>query len=182
MTDKRVEVKIKDMSFYVVGDENAAYIKRLASNLNSRLNEIERKNYRLNQIEATILTALNILDELEKERENKADLQSISGDQKAVAEKINELKELRKEFSEKEKENKQLKDNLISLSNKLKKANDDITKKTSENFQKNDKIVALNKEIEDLKKTKESLQGQNQEAQKKIIDLNRELESIYNEK
>ena len=35
MSQKRVEVKIKDMKFYVVGGEDPSYIKNLATELNA---------------------------------------------------------------------------------------------------------------------------------------------------
>lgn len=182
MSQKRVEVKIKDMKFYVVGGEDPSYIKNLATELNERITNIEKSNYKLNQLESTILTALNILDDLQKEKKSKAEMGKISQDKAQALEKVEEISKLKEEISKLRGVNKQSNDEILDLRKKFNKTNEELKEKSSDNFKKNDKIKILNEDISNLRKENNNLKNQNQQAQKKIIDLSRELESLYDEK
>lgn len=179
---KRVEIRIKDMKFFVVGEDDASYIKSLAGQFNSRISNMERSNYRLNLLEATILASLNILDELEKEKKSTADLKNTSDDKAQVLEKIEELSNLKKKIEEITKDYKKTTNELEDLRKKFNRSNEELKDKVTDNFAKNDKIKALKAEVTELQEENSNLRNKNQEAQKKIIDLSRELESLYDEK
>ena len=87
---KRIEVTIDDMKFYVMGDDNEKYIKDLASDLDAKIKETARSNYKLNQVQTLVLCALNVLDDLEKMKADKDDLANTSDDKKEIMEKMEE--------------------------------------------------------------------------------------------
>ena len=84
---KRIEVNIDGMKFYVMGNDNEKYIKDLAADLDEKIKETARTNYKLNQVQTLVLCALNVLDDFEKMKSDKDDLASTSDDKKEIMEK-----------------------------------------------------------------------------------------------
>lgn len=61
-----VEIHILGQKYIVRGDENPEYIRQLADFLNTKLQEVYAISPNITPLKATILTALNIADELHK--------------------------------------------------------------------------------------------------------------------
>ena len=95
---KRIEVNIDGMKFYVMGNDNEKYIKDLAADLDEKIKETARTNYKLNQVQTLVLCALNVLDDFEKMKSDKDDLASTSDDKKEIMEKMEEIKDLKKQL------------------------------------------------------------------------------------
>ena len=103
---KRIEVIIDGMKFLVCGDDDEKYIKDLAKNLDKRIKDTAKSNYKLNQVQTLVLCALNVLDDFEKMKSDKDDLASTSDDKKEIMEKMEEIKDLKKQLLIFEEENK----------------------------------------------------------------------------
>ncbi|WP_455257399.1 cell division protein ZapA [Peptoniphilus asaccharolyticus] len=176
MSSEKVKVQIDDMNFYVVGGEETK-VKKFADDLDKRIKTIQNSNYRLNQIQALILTALNILEEKDKEAEKLSNIQEGSVEEKNLN-TLNEIEELKAKLNSSISENVKLKeqserkqkdyDSLINENQKL--------REDSKQFAL--KIKELTEEVEKTKSEKNSLEEQIFESQKRIIDLNREIESL----
>lgn len=63
---KKVEVSISGETYILKGTESPEYMEMLASQLSRRLAHVQGLNPRLSILQTAILTALNILDELNK--------------------------------------------------------------------------------------------------------------------
>lgn len=181
MAEKRVQVTIDDMNFYVVGNENEDYIKNLAKDLTKRIQTTSNKNYRLNQVQSIVLSALNILDELEESKKEQNFVKSAVGDEKIVVEQRDENKKLREENVQISEELQRAKESYFNLQKKQKAQEDELRDAHKQVTKQEEEIRDLKTQIEKLERQKESLSEQNYLSQKKIIDLSRELESIHEE-
>lgn len=174
----KVKVQIDDMNFVVVGGDSEEYVKGLATVLNGKIEETRNSNYRLNQFQSLVLTALNILDEKEKAIQSKEKLVSVTEDENKALETINELKEAKEEIQKLE-SNKIKYDSIIADYNinikELEKENRKL-KNTIDEKENREKELLL--EIDDSKEEIRKLEEQIYDAQKRVIDLNRELESL----
>ncbi|MGO1581150.1 MAG: cell division protein ZapA [Peptoniphilaceae bacterium] len=182
MSKEKVKVSIDDMNFYVVGGDDPNYVKGLAKDLDVRIKEIQVANYRLNQVQSLILTALNILDEKEKLKKEETIIENSKNDENVIRNNIKEIENLRKIVDSFDEERKEYKDNIIQLKNKLSEVEDlnkDLKTK-NENYLL--EIDELKEKTYSLKNEKEILEEQIYDSQKRIIDLNREIESINESK
>lgn len=178
MSDKRVKVSIDDMNFYVVGENDSAYVKKLADDLDLRIKQTQNSNYKLNQAQSLILTALNILDEKNKAINEENSIKEVKDNDDVFRKNVKELEEI-KDL------NKRLEDKNSLLEKEIEKLNKKLSNEREENQSFTSKIELQNKELEDLKvklaevkSEKEVLEKQIYESQKRIIDLNREIESL----
>ena len=77
-TDKRetnkVTVKIHEEEYVVKGEEEAEYMKMLASYVDRRMKMVQQRNPNLSNTKIAVLTALNLADELNKLQEDYDDL------------------------------------------------------------------------------------------------------------
>lgn len=177
----KVKVQIDDMTFFVVGEEDTQYVKDLAKMLSRKIAETQSSNYRLNQVQSIVLTALNILDENEKLKAEEKIISEVKTDDEAYRKNIRELELLKEEKKKFEIDSSELKNNILSLREKLKSYEDDNNSLRNQNSKKAKEIEELNKEIASLKEEKEVLENQIYDSQKRIIDLNREIESLNEE-
>ena len=69
------------MNFYVVGGEEQK-VRKFADDLDKRIKMVQNSNYRLNQVQALILTALNILEEKDREADKINSIQEGSIEEK----------------------------------------------------------------------------------------------------
>ncbi len=141
---KRIEVTIDGMRFFVCGNDNEKYIKGLAKELDGKIKETARSNYKLNQVQSLVLCALNLLDDLEKMKSDKIDLANSSDDKKEIMEKMEEIKDLKKQLSIFEEENKKVNKNFREVQQKSLDVED-------RNRKINRDLLEKNKEINDLK-------------------------------
>ncbi|MDO5715670.1 MAG: cell division protein ZapA [Tissierellia bacterium] len=181
MSDKKVRVTIDDMNFFVVGNDNEDYIKDLANNLDDRIKATSKSNYRLNQVQTLVLTALNILDELETLKEDRNLLASASEDEEVLAKTIEKSKKLERELENKSADFEKAKNAYLELQNRSKSTEEELRKTQRSLVQEKQNSTDLKTDLEKSKKQIEALNTQNYESQKKIIDLSRELESLYDQ-
>lgn len=182
MSDKRIEVTIDGMKFYVRGNDNEDYVKNLAQNLDEKIKSTYNSNYRLNQVQSIILCALNILDDFEKLKADKIDIDSMEVDEKSMVEKIEEIQKLNKRIEELEKVNKNSFSKYSDLKLKEKEIDEKLKKANQSNVDKTKEIATLKEDINKYREQIKELDEKHNNAQRRIIDLSRELESLYDEK
>lgn len=181
MSDKRVRVTIDDMNFYVVGNENENYIKHLAKDLTERIRTTSDKNYRLNQVQSIVLSALNILDELEETKNAHRFVESATGDEKVLVEQRERIKVLEEENATIVQALEKARNDSLTLQKKQKEQEEELRVAKKTILKQEEEINKLKLKSEELEKQKMSLSEQNYASQKKIIDLSRELESFHEE-
>ena len=179
---KRIEVTIDDMKFYVKGNDKEDYIKELAEDLDKKIKETARSNFKLNQVQTLVLCALNPLDDFEKMKSDRNDLANLDDDKKEIIEKMEEIKDLKKQLSIFEEENKKANTNFRELQQKTLDVEDRNRKVNRDLLEKNKEITDLKEEIKKLEGNISTLEEKNNNASRRIIDLTRELESLYEEK
>lgn len=178
---KKIKVEIYGMNFYVVGENDEAYVKSLAKNLDTRIKNIESSNYKLNNMQSVILAALNILDEKEKLLREDRLVENASTNNEEYRKNLKELEILRKEKQEFETLRENFKKDLDVLKNNLKNLEQENKDYREKDFNKSKEINKFEDELIQIKKEKDALEEQIYESQKRIIDLSREIESL-NEK
>ncbi len=133
MESKRVQVEIAGMTFYVVGGDDADYVKGLADEANSRIKDVENNNYRLNDVQLYILSLLNALDDMHKLERSDQEAGALAGDREAMKEKLSEIEEL-KHKSE-------------SFDEEIKSKDAAIQELEEKNYEAQMRLIDLNKEI-----------------------------------
>ncbi|EGY76462.1 cell division protein ZapA [Peptoniphilus indolicus] len=176
MSSGKVKVQIDDMNFYVVGGEEQK-VRKFADDLDKRIKMVQNSNYRLNQVQALILTALNILEEKDREADKINSIQEGSIEEKNLN-TLNELEELKTKLVSLSAENEKLKDRYDKKQKDYDSLVNENQKLIEDAKQFNLKIKECTDEVEKIKSEKNSLEEQIFEAQKRIIDLNREIESL----
>lgn len=87
-----VKVNIFGTEYPIKGESNAEYIQDVASYVNNKMIEIEKNLTVKSSLKVAILTAMNIADELYKEREEKNKLLSTLDDKsQGLNEKISHI-------------------------------------------------------------------------------------------
>jgi cell division protein ZapA len=90
MAEERiVEIKVFGQTFSVKTDAEEAHIQAVAQYVNEKIEEVLKKTRSVSTLNVAILTALNIADDLLKEREQrKAILKEVEIKSKDLVEKI----------------------------------------------------------------------------------------------
>ena len=87
--ERLVEIKVFGQTYTVKTDAEEDYIQEVARYVNEKMNEVLKKTRSVSTMNVAILTALNIADDLLKERERKnALLREVEMKSKDLAEKI----------------------------------------------------------------------------------------------
>ncbi len=87
--ERLVEIKVFGQTYTVKTDAEEDYIQKVARYVNEKMDEVLRKTKSVSTLNVAILTALNIADDLLKEREKKeAFLREVETKSKDLAEKI----------------------------------------------------------------------------------------------
>lgn len=109
---RKTKVNIQGLNFVISSDDNESYIKSVAIEVNEKINKILSKSSNISVHMATIMTALNLCDELRKSEGIVENLKSqikeyveITTKSQIQAEKLN-------------KENQNLKNQLQKLNSK----------------------------------------------------------------
>jgi cell division protein ZapA len=96
--ERLVEIKVFGQTYTVKTDAEEDYIQEVARYVNEKMDEVLKKTKSVSTLNVAILTALNIADDLLKERERKsALLREVEMKSKDLVEKI-EIKIGGKEF------------------------------------------------------------------------------------
>jgi cell division protein ZapA len=87
--ERLVEIKVFGQTYTVKTDAEENHIQAVAQYVNEKMEEILKKTRSVSSLNVAILTALNIADDLLREKEKrKALLQEIEAKSKDLAEKI----------------------------------------------------------------------------------------------
>lgn len=87
--ERLVEIKIMGQTYTVKTDAEEDYIQEVARYVHEKMDEVLKKTKSVSTLNVAILTALNIADDLLKEREKrKGLLQEVERKSKDLAEKI----------------------------------------------------------------------------------------------
>ncbi|HCQ90044.1 MAG TPA: cell division protein ZapA [Clostridium sp.] len=112
-----ITVKINGMEYNLKGEENDEYLHMVAKFVDKRIRTLMENNSKLGSGDATILAALNMGDELLKNKESYERLSEnftkASNDNKFL---ISELEQMKKQVESLENINKELQEQVESLS------------------------------------------------------------------
>jgi cell division protein ZapA len=87
--ERLVEIKVFGQTYTVKTDAEEDYIQEIAKYVNEKMDEVLKKTKSVSTLNVAILTALNIADDLLKEKEKRiALLQEIEAKSKDLVEKI----------------------------------------------------------------------------------------------
>ena len=87
--ERLVEIKVFGQTYTVKTDAEENYIQEVAKHVNGKMEEVLRKTKSVSTLNVAILTALNIADDLLKEREKRiALLREIEAKSRDLVEKI----------------------------------------------------------------------------------------------
>jgi len=87
--EKTVEIKVFGQTYTVKSDAEDSHIQEVAKYVNEKMDEVLKKTRSVSTLNVAILTALNIADDLLKEKENRVMiLREIEVRSKDLAEKI----------------------------------------------------------------------------------------------
>ena len=157
--------------------DDGRYINYVTSQVNRAIKDTVKANPKLTKTEGIILVAVNLQDQLEKEKKKLEDFKiSIKNDENAK-------KLQRFEQTQKELENlKQLKiENENFSSNKLKEETDKYKKAFNEVAKKNKELDDAKKEIDVLKNKLSNQERLNFDRNKDIINLKSTIRNLKEE-
>ena len=173
-----VSVKINGMEYHLKGEEQAEYLHKVASYVDNKIKNILDKNPMLNMSSASVLSAINIVDDLFKSRvacKKYSDLASeLESKNKLNEEQIEELK----------RQIKQLAVNNSELQQRAKESiNKDVFKEKEEELGKISKELSLLEEAAQkyveknslLKAENKELKFQLNSSKYKVMDLQSKL-------
>src|SRR4030066_1823074 len=87
--ERLVEIKVLGQTYTVKTDAEEDYIQTVAKYVNEKMDEVLKKTKSVSTLNVAILTALNIADDLLKEKEKRvALLQEVEAKSKDLVEKI----------------------------------------------------------------------------------------------
>ncbi len=87
--ERLVEIKVFGQTYTVKTDAEEDYIQEVAKYVNEKMDEVLKKTKSVSTLNVAILTALNIADDLLKEKEKRvALLQEVEAKSKDLVEKI----------------------------------------------------------------------------------------------
>ena len=104
MESKRVEVKINNVEYMLVTNEDEEYVQRVALLVNKRMQQILEENKQLSTAMAAVLTSINIADDYLKKDEAMDNIAKEMNDYMEQARKNGQELELKKLEVEKLKE------------------------------------------------------------------------------
>lgn len=155
-----VTVTINGVEYKLKGNENLEYLKEIADHVDNRVRYILRSNDKLDTCSASILTAINCVDEMLK---MEMDIENLKKD----------IKEEEEKQALKDKEIRELNKNLKLLQG----YNDELLNRL-ENDKKETELKEKNEEVKKLKEQVTTLEKQSKEAVKSLKDfktINKEL-------
>lgn len=109
--NNKIRVEIDGINFTVSGNADEKYVKDLADFINTAIADNERSKPYLSKLEGIILLALNLKDQLEKEKAKYVDLEG-SMDSSCQAENLKKISDLEEQIDQL---NKDLKDKDLDI-------------------------------------------------------------------
>ncbi len=171
----KVQALIDGISFTIVGEEDERYIHFIASYIDKSISEYKKKNRDLSKHECILLLALNLKDELEKEKVKFEELEtSIINSQNL--EKLNKYDQVMKELSD-------LKESLYEREETIEKYKKSEEYSTNRLREETLKLRDAYYKINNLKETEENARKDYSDLEKKLQDqerktLDKEMEVI----
>lgn len=176
------------MEFNIVGNDDAKYIEDIAAYIDESIKLIMRRNSRLSRTEAVVLTAINLKDDLEKERKENQRLKELNREhftsEKLMSreEAIEKMKKLEAELAETQvildkyvKAEEYSSNRLKNETTKVKSAYSKLNSLRHDIEDKENYIVTLSKKLSNQEKI-------NQDNHLELIELRRELKKLREEK
>lgn len=178
-----ITVKINGMEYNLKGEENDEYLHMVAKFVDKRIRTLMENNSKLGSGDATILAALNMGDELLKNKESYERLSEnytkAANDNKVLT---SELEQMRKQIESLENINKELKEQVENLSDnqdlrlkeemqKIDSEMEVMTEVSNEIKSENEKLTMLNKK----------LAARNRELRSDICDKTRNIKELAKE-
>lgn len=135
MADRnRVCVRIAGNEYTICGGESAEYIQRVALYVDRKTVEVMRANHTLSTSMASVLTAVNVADEMFKAKEKKESLQSeLDQLQKTLLELKQDKATLTQQLQKTNEENRQLVIELTRREAELSEVRNSLAKATGDN-------------------------------------------------
>ena len=167
----KVFVKINGTEYTLKGEEQEEYLHKIASYVDKKLKNIIGINPRLDVTSASVLTAVNSIDEMFKYKKRFEEIELEKSEFSLVEDSLKEeIKNLKKQLENMQFFNDELKEKLKNSS------------KEKEILEKDEELAklknTLHKQMEDnnaRKNINKELKLQNQSAKYKIIDLQKKL-------
>jgi len=171
------------MEYNLKGEENDEYLHMVAKFVDKRIRTLMENNSKLGSGDATILAALNMGDELLKNKESYERLSEnytkVANDNKVL---ISELEQMKKQIESLENINKELKEQVENLSDnqdlrlkeemqKIDSEMEVMTEVSNEIKSENEKLTMLNKK----------LAARNRELRSDICDKTRNIKELAKE-
>lgn len=163
-----ITVKINGMEYNLKGEENDEYLHMVAKLVDKRIRTLMENNSKLGPGDATILAALNMGDELLKNKESYERLSEnytkAANDNKIL---ISELEQMKKQIGSLEDINKELQEQVENLSD-----NQDLRLK--------EEMRKIDSEMEVMTEVSKEIKNENEKLtmlNKKLATRNRELRS-----
>ena len=173
MTEKiKIDIVIDGRNFTVVGTESEEYVRNLAFYVDKKIRELSSKNDKLCQTMSATLAALNIADELHK---NKVKLEELENEAKEPLEQYgNVVTKLEKA--------ELLIDELNTELNKYKedlKRERQVNSNMERELKNNSQIIEMKeKELSENQRMIKSLQDKIFDNQMELIETKKELEEV----
>jgi cell division protein ZapA len=179
-----VSVRINGMEYNLKGDEQAEYLLKVAAYVDRKVKDIMDKNYMLNTSSASVLSAINIVDDLFKSQRECKRLSDYSSEMENK-DKLNEgqIEELKRQLKHLELNNSELQQRIKeSISKEVFSEKEDELEKVKKEFDLMED--AAQKYVEKnsiLKAENKELKFQLHSSKYKIMDLqNKLMESQIN--
>lgn len=186
-----ITVKINGMEYNLRGEENNEYLQMVAQYVDNKINSIMLKNAKLSCPDATILAAINLGDEVFK---NKESFERVSENYKTLSvehkDLISETQIMKRDYEKIKNDNEKLVMNLEKVSGELKLAKEELE---SENVkileskvenqkklleEKEEEITYLKQQLEIMKEVESKLKSDNKKQygfSKKLLAENNDL-------
>lgn len=186
-----ITVKINGMEYNLRGEENNEYLQMVAQYVDNKINSIMLKNAKLSCPDATILAAINLGDEVFK---NKESFERVSENYKSLSiehkDLISETQIIKRDYEKIKNYNEKLAVDLETISGELKLAKEELE---SENVkileskiekqqklldEKEAEITYLKEQLEIMKEVEANLKSDNKKQygfSKKLLAENNDL-------
>lgn len=196
---KKVNVTIDGVEYQVVGEREEAEIVKVAKYIDNKLNKVRESAPKLNKVDATILTSVNIVDQLfegqKKIEELQTRIDSLKDGYHSTTEDVEkEFDSVLAKLADSERNSKELERKIKELEDVIEKKDKEIetlkkskvqtkakaTKESDEESEK--KIKSLEMKVKDMEKKVAVAESMATEFQNKAYNLQLNYEELKNEK
>ena len=156
----KVTVKIANQEYTVVGEESKEYLLKIASRVDDEMEDLLLKNPKFNYSACAVLTAINITDELCKQKEELEQLKEKCNSleeyksklESLLNQKENCIQDLNVQLGELQEDNSHVKEIKYEFENEMREKESQLTEAIELSNQFQTRMFQLQVEIEELKK------------------------------